>query len=86
MRCLIKEGDSNLGASEYCHYRWQAREHFSNVHFYIYGGKMAIIIASGPEDPLIMLINNRTLSQAYRKQFEAMWGVAKEPPKRGRTK
>ena len=82
MRCLIKDGDPNLGASDYCRYRWQAKENFANVHFYIYGDKMAIIVASGPEDPLILLINNRTISQAYRKQFEAMWAVSKEPPKK----
>jgi len=79
MRCLIEESDLDLGASDYCQYRWQAKENFSNVPFYIYGDKMAIIVTTAPEDPLILLIQNRTISSSYRRQFEAMWGAAKEP-------
>lgn len=79
MRCMIEEGDSNLGASDYCQYRWQAKENYSNVPFYIYGDRMAIIVTTAPEDPLILLIQNRTITAAYRKQFEAMWSVAKNP-------
>ena len=79
MRCLIEESDLDLGASDYCKYRWQAKENFSNVPFYIYGDKMAIIVTTAPEDPLILLIQNRTISSAYRRQFEAMWTASKEP-------
>ncbi len=78
MRCLIEEGDSNLGASDYCQYRWQIKAYYSNVSFYVYGDRTAIIVTSGPEDPLILLINNRTISQAYRNQFDAMWVVSRE--------
>src|SRR5262249_28115895 len=31
MQCLIEEGDQNLGASDYCQYRWQPKESFSGV-------------------------------------------------------
>jgi transcriptional regulator with XRE-family HTH domain len=80
MRCLIEEGDVNQGASSYCRYRWQARENFSSVPFYVYGDRTAIIATFAPEDPLILLIRNATISQAYRRQFGAMWSAAKEPP------
>ncbi|MGE0108633.1 MAG: helix-turn-helix domain-containing protein [Bdellovibrionales bacterium] len=79
MRCLIEESDLDLGASDYCQYRWQAKENFSNVPFYIYGDKMAIIVTTAPEDPLILLIQNRTITSAYRRQFDAMWAAAKDP-------
>lgn len=79
MRCLIEESDLDLGASDYCQYRWQAKENFSNVPFYIYGDKMAIIVTTAQEDPLILLIQNKTITSAYRRQFEAMWAAAKEP-------
>ncbi len=79
MRCLIEESDLDLGASDYCQYRWQLKANFSNVPFYIYGDKMAIVVTSAPEDPLILLIQNRTISSAYRRQFEAMWDASKEP-------
>ena len=80
MRCLIEEGDINQGASTYCRYRWQAKENFSSVPFYTYGDRTAIIATSAPEDPLILLIRNPTISQAYRRQFGAMWSAAKELP------
>jgi len=79
MRCLIEENDYNVGASEYCKYRWQAKKNFSNVPFYIYGDRTAIIATSAPEDPLVLLIRNPAISQAYRRQFGAMWDVAIEP-------
>ncbi len=82
MRCLIEEGDFNFGASEYCKYKWQSKETFSNVPFYVYGDKLAIIVTGGPENPLILLINNKTITEAYRKQFDGIWNVAKEAPSR----
>ena len=82
MRCLIEENDFDLGASDYCQYRWQAKENFSNVPFYIYGDKMAIIVTTAPENPLILLIQNRTITEAYRRQFDAMWNAAIEPHKK----
>jgi transcriptional regulator with XRE-family HTH domain len=86
MRCLIEEGDMNIGASRYCRYRWQTKKHFAHVPFYVYGDKMAIIATTGPEDPLILLINNRTIAEAYRRQFELMWSAGREVPGRERTK
>lgn len=81
MQCLIEENDQNLGASSYCQYKWLPKENFSSVPFYIYGDRTAIIVTSAPEDPLILLIQNRSISEAYRKQFAAMWQMAKEPRK-----
>lgn len=81
MRCLIEESDQDLGASSYCRYRWQSKDHFSNVPFYVYGDKMAIIVTTSPEDPLILLVQNRVIAEAYRKQFEAMWNASKDPQK-----
>jgi transcriptional regulator with XRE-family HTH domain len=78
MRCLIREGDSNVGASDYCQYRWQLKQQFVHVPFYVYGDKLAIIVASGPEDPMTLLIQNRTIVEAYRLQFEIMWDASQE--------
>lgn len=76
MRCLIKEGDANVGASDYCQYRWQPKEHFAHVPFYVYGDKLAIIVTSGPENPLTLIIHNRTIAEAYRLQFEIVWNAS----------
>lgn len=78
MRCLIKEGDANVGASDYCQYRWQPKERFAHVPFYVYGDKLGIIVTSGPEDPLTLLIHNRTIAEAYRLQFEFVWNASNE--------
>ena len=78
MRCLIKEGDANVGASEYCQYRWQPKDRFAHVPFYVYGDKLAIIVTSGAEDPLTLLIHNRTIAEAYRLQFEIVWNASQE--------
>ena len=86
MRCLIEEGDSNQGASTYCRYRWQAKENFSSVPFYTYGDRTAIIATSAPEAPLILLIRNASISNAYRQQFNAMWASAQEPTENAKTK
>lgn len=86
MRCLVEENDFNLGASDYCAYRWQAKENFSGVPFYTYGDRTAIIATSAPEDPLILLIQNASISQAYRRQFGAMWIAAKDPSQKTDTK
>jgi len=83
MRCLVKDNDEALGASDYCEYRWQDDEQFSNVPFYIYGNKLAIIATSAPENPLILIIRNSSIAAAYRKQFEAMWQLSK-PSRSGR--
>lgn len=82
MRCLVEENDFDLGASDYCQYRWLPKENFSNVPFYIYGDKMAIIVTTAPEAPLILLIQNRAIAHAYKKQFETIWATALEPKKR----
>ena len=78
MRCLIKEGDANVAASDYCRYRWQPKGQFAHVPFYVYGDKLAIIVTSGPEDPLTLLIHNRTIAEAYRLQFEIVWNASQE--------
>jgi transcriptional regulator with XRE-family HTH domain len=81
MRCLIKEGDTNFVASSYCDYRWSKFDEFQPVPFYAYGNKIAFIEYSVPVDaPLIVILNSRSISNAFRAHFESMWRAAKMPP------
>ena len=80
MRCLIEESDFSVGASGYCYYRWLPKENFASVPFYVYGDKAAIIVTTGPEDPLILIIQNGTIAEAYRRQFAVMWAIARDVP------
>lgn len=79
MKCLIKEEDYNLGASSYCQYRWQSKEHFSEVPFYTFGDRTAIIVPTGPDSPLILVIYNKAISNAWRRQFNLMWNASQQP-------
>jgi transcriptional regulator with XRE-family HTH domain len=76
-RILVSEGDDFLAASStYAKYRWMPEELFSSVPFYIYGTKLAIIRFS-PE-PHVYVIQNKEITDAYRKQFDAIWNMGKE--------
>lgn len=80
-QALIKEGDSNFACSEYADYRWQATESFEPVPFYIYGDCLAIISFQTIPAPTVVLHKITAITNAYRKQFETMWRMAKIPPK-----
>jgi len=79
LRCLIEEGDTNFGASAFGSYRWLHKEYYTHVPFYVFGAKLAIIDESAPENPLITVIENSTIAQAYRRQFNALWERASVP-------
>jgi transcriptional regulator with XRE-family HTH domain len=73
-RILVNEGDEFLAASStYAQYRWMPEELFSSVPFYIYGTKLAII-RFDPE-PYVYVIQNKDITDAYRKQFDAIWNM-----------
>lgn len=70
-RIMIKEGDTNFLASRYAQYRWMPAELFLAVPFYVYGDKLAVMIFG--TEPCVILIDNKTVSMAYRNQFEQIW-------------
>lgn len=70
-RIMIKEGDTFFLASEYAEYRWMPEELFLPVPFYVYGDKLAVMIFG--TEPCVILIDNKTVSMAYRNQFEQIW-------------
>ncbi len=76
-KILVQEGDTNFIASAYAEYRWLPREFFSSVPFYVYGGKLAIILFE--TELTVMVLEYPTITDAYRKQFEAIWEVSKPP-------
>ena len=79
-KILVQEGDMNFVASSYAQYRWLPKEFFSTVPFYVYGEKLAIILFE--VEPTVLVFEYTLISQAYRKQFEAMWEISKEPKKK----
>jgi DNA-binding XRE family transcriptional regulator len=77
---IICEGDTNFCASDYNEYRWISKDIFQAVPFYIYGETLAIMDFDTTPGPTIMLLKSRAITDAYRKQFQAFWKMAKMPP------
>lgn len=76
---IICEGDTNFCASAYNKYRWISKDMFQAVPFYIYGETLAIMDFDTTPAPTIILIKSRAITNAYRKQFQGFWQMARVP-------
>ncbi len=72
-KCLVRESDSNESGVSYAEYRSIPDAMFSNVPFYIYSNKLAVILWK--EMPKFIILDDPDLTDAYRKQFEFVWKV-----------
>lgn len=77
---IVCEGDTNLCAEEYNEYRWISKDIFQAVPFYIYGETLAIMDLETTPDPTIVLLKSQAITNAYRKQFKAFWGMSSPLP------
>lgn len=75
-RILSKHGDINV-SSTYAEYRWVPEEQFSAAPFYVYGDKFAMILFE--KDVTVFVVNNASIADAQRKQFEIAWDKAEIP-------
>ncbi|MFH1072578.1 MAG: helix-turn-helix domain-containing protein [Nanoarchaeota archaeon] len=76
-RILVKEGDTYFVKGSQTTYRSIPQEFFNPTPIFMYHDKMASIILGNPNYAII--IGNRNLADAYRKQFNMLWGIAKKP-------
>jgi transcriptional regulator with XRE-family HTH domain len=79
IRAISCEGDTNFVSTEHRTYRWISKESFAPVPFYIYGESMAILNFQTIPAPTIVIHRFPAITLAYRKQFDAMWKLAREP-------
>jgi len=79
VQSIISEGDMNFYAKEYKEYRWLPKEFLKMVPFYIYGDFLGIMSFQTIPSPTIILHKFPAIAQAYRKQFEVMWKMARVP-------
>ncbi|PIR31691.1 MAG: transcriptional regulator [Alphaproteobacteria bacterium CG11_big_fil_rev_8_21_14_0_20_44_7] len=80
-RVLAMQGDVVM--SDYsCEYRWVSRDVFNTVPYYLYANKYAILI-SQPE-PSVVIIENQSIVDSYRQQFEYQWSLGMKVKKRQR--
>ncbi len=76
VRCLIREGDSDVYCDSYNEYRWVSDELFSAVPFYVYGKKFAVVTFEDNQ-VMVVVIESEPIAKAYRKQFELIWSNSK---------
>jgi len=76
-RALFLENDTNFLSKQNI-YRWVPRELFSEVPMMIFGNNVAILLW-GPPNRMI-LIRNPGIAESFRRQFEAVWSMAKPVP------
>ena len=71
-------GDTNF-IEPYEHYRWISKEIFSQVPYYVYDNKYAILLWGEPQR--VMLVESKPVAESYRRQFMGLWENAKIPTK-----
>ena len=74
VKVLVKDNDSfSAPESNYLEYRWNPKQDISDVPFYVYGDKFAIIMFNEEPAPKVVVISSALVSKAYREQFETLW-------------
>ena len=77
-RLLVAEGDTMfVGKPETSIYRWVSKDVFGLVPYYIYRDKYAVLLWGPPLR--VVITQNPSLTETYRRQFEAQWKQARLP-------
>lgn len=61
---------------DYREYRMRDQSDATNVPFYVYGDKLAMLIFDVDNPPHIYVINSTIIARAYREQFSMLWRSA----------
>lgn len=78
VRVLIQEQDFfTAPEGKYIEYRWNPKQAVSDVPFYVYGDKFAIIMFGEEPAPQVVVIASSVVAKAYREQFEILWENSK---------
>lgn len=83
-KILICENDDYFAAGKYAEYKWVSKQEFSNVPFYVYGDRLAILLFD--KEASVYIIKNQNIANAYRAQFNVLWDRALTPNVPGRLK
>lgn len=76
---LVCEGDKHfVGKATHNIYRWVSKDNFGLIPYYIYGDKYAVIHWGPPRR--VVVIQNPSLAETHRRQFEKEWKQATIPP------
>ena len=75
-RIIVPDGDKFFISRPEC-YRWLPQSALGQLHWMVYGDKIAFYLWDKPYRALC--ITNPTLAGAYKKQFLFLWNLAKKP-------
>ena len=76
LKIIVREGDKNLLSQyERAEYRWVTKGKFSNLPFYIYGDKLALIDFE-PGTVTVFLHDHPKIAKAFRRNFYLLWEQA----------
>ncbi len=77
LRMIFSESaKKRLKKYELCKVRFLPKQYETPTTIEIYENKVAIILWA--EEPIAILINQKEISDSYKKYFELMWSIAKE--------
>ena len=74
-RVIIKEGVKGIFQNGTTVYRSIPEKFFNDNAIQIYNDNVQIFVWGNPD--YLIIIRNKSVAEAYRKQFELMWSVAK---------
>ena len=80
VRAILEEGDEHFLCTDYADYRWNPKEAPPPVPYYTFGDSVALFAFEADPSPKVILITSTVVAQAYCKQFDRSWELAKTPP------
>jgi len=75
-RIIIKEGAKGIFRKGTSIYRHIPKEFFNANPVITYGNNVQILVWGNPD--YLIIIRSKDVSDAYRKQFELLWKIAKK--------
>jgi transcriptional regulator with XRE-family HTH domain len=83
-KLLVCEGDLNFLEGDHLEYRWVKKQYFHPTPIYVYGDRIAMLIWDPVHQAII--VENKALAEAYRKQFLFIWDHSKLAPREAKKK
>ena len=75
-KVIIKESSKGIFQKGTSKYKKIPKKFFNENPIQIYGDNVQILVWGNPDH--LIIIRNKNVAEAYRKQFELMWGIAKK--------
>lgn len=78
IRCLARGNGEEAPSAPYGECRAISADKFFSVPFFICGGRLAFVLIDS-EKAFVARLSVQPVAEAYRKQFDALWGKATSP-------